>query len=116
MESDKIAGLIALGWLIGAVLLAARLVRRGQRLAATFAERHPQTYQALGRPQPGFFYSAERNQFARFLARRDFEKLGDPGLAAEFEEYRNSEVRLLLTLLGSLAVVVLVIVGVRHTP
>jgi hypothetical protein len=98
MEPDKVFGLITLGWLIGAVLLMARMIRRGRELAKLLATRHPESYQALGRPQPGFFHSARGRRFAQFVARREFEDLDD----------------LLWLLLGSLLVVFLVILALRH--
>jgi len=114
MEFEKLAGLIVLGWLIIAVLLMARLVRKGRELAAAFAARHPDTYESLGRPLPGFLQSARRSRFARFIAQREYRNLGDPGLSARFEAYRKAEARLLLLLLASLAVVALLVLIARH--
>ena len=114
MEPDKAAGLIAVAWLIVAILLIARLIRQGRELAAALAARHPETYEALGRPRPGYFYSASRTRFAQFVARREYEQLGDPALAARFEDYRKAEARLLLSLLLSLAVVGLLVMAVRY--
>lgn len=113
MESDKGLGLIALGWLVGAILLSARLVRRGRELAAALAMRYPETYEALGRPQPGYLQSVRRSRFSQFIARREYENLGDPALSAQFEDYRKAEARLLLFLLASLGVVVLLILTLR---
>jgi hypothetical protein len=45
MEMEKLAGYIAVAWLIGAMLLLMRLVRRGRQLAADLAARHPETYE-----------------------------------------------------------------------
>jgi hypothetical protein len=114
MESDKALGLIALGWLIGAVLLMARLIRRGRKLAAALAMQHPETYEALGRPQPGYLQSVRQGRFAQFVARREYENLDDPALSAQFEDYRRSEARFLLSLVASLGVVALLILIVRH--
>ncbi len=114
MELDKALGLIALGWLVGAILLLARLIRRGQELAAALATRHPETYEALGRPQPGYLHSVRRSRFAHFVARRKYENLCDPALSAQFEDYRKAEARLLLSLLASLGVVALLVLTVRH--
>jgi len=113
MEAEKIAGYIALAWLIGSVLLAARLVRKGRALVETLARRYPAVYDSLGRPNPGFLFSARRNSFTLFMLHREYENLGDPDLAARFEAYRKAEGRLLLILLSSLAVVALLIVVVR---
>jgi len=113
MEAEKIAGLIALTWLIASVLMAARLVRKGRALVDTLASRYPAVYESLGRPMPGFLFSARRNSFTLFMSRREYQKLGDPELAERFEAYRKAEGRLLLILLGSLAIVTLIIVAVR---
>ena len=115
MGSDKAAGLIALGWLIGALVLMARSIRRGRELAEALAMRHPETYEALGRPRPGYLQSVRRARFARFVARGEFQDLADPELSAQFEDYRRFEARLLLSLLVSLVVMALVIIAVRHT-
>ena len=114
MESDKVLGLIALGWLMGAILLFARLIRRGRELAAALATRHPERYEALGRPQPGYLQSIRQGRFAQFVARREYENLDDPALSAQFEDYRKAEARLLVSLLGSLGVVALLVYSVRH--
>lgn len=107
MEFEKAVGFIELGWLIGAILLMAGWIRRGRRLAAALAEKHPETYETLGRPQPGYFHSVRRSRFAQFVAHREYEKLGDPELSACFENYRKTEARLLWSLLVSLGVVAL---------
>lgn len=114
MEVEKLLGIVILGWLIGAVLLMARLIRRGQKLITLLATRYPETYEALGRPRPGFLQSARRRQFSQFLSRRTYENIGDPVLSAQFEEYRKAEVRLLILLLVSLVIVALVVLTVRH--
>jgi len=116
MESDKALGLIALGWLVGAILLSARLIRRGRELTATLATQHPETYEALGRPQPGYLQSIRRGRFSQFIARREYENLDDPALSAQFEDYRKAEARLLLLLPASLGVVALLILTVRYVP
>ena len=114
MESDKVLGLIAVGWLVGAILLFARLIRRGRKLAEALAMQHPETYEALGRPQPGYLQSARQSRFAQFVAGREYENLDDPALSAQFEDYRKAEARLLLSLLASLGVVALLVLAVRH--
>ena len=114
MEIEKVLGLILLGWLIGAVLLAARLVRRGRELTMVLATQHPEKYEALGRPRPGFLQSARRSQFTQFISRRAYRNLGDPALSARFEDYRKAEARLLISLLVSLVIVALLVLMVRH--
>lgn len=99
------AAYVVVAWLIGAVLVMARSVQRGRRLADELAARHPQVYEALGRPRPGYLESVRRNRFSRFVARREFEKLDDPVLAAEFEAYQKAEARLVIGVIASLLVV-----------
>ena len=109
METEQVLGLIVLGWLIVSVLLAALLIRKGRRLTATLARRHPGIYESLGRPQPGFLYGARRSKFAWFLVHREYENLDDPELSAGFENYRKAEARLLLVLLVSLVIVAVLV-------
>lgn len=78
------------------------------------ATRYPETYEALGRPEPGFLHSERRRQFSQFIARRAYEDIGDIALSAKFEEYRRAENRLLVSVLASLVIVVLLIFAVRH--
>jgi len=113
MESETVTGLVALGWLVGAFLLMARSVQRGRKLADTLATRFPETYEELGRPRPGYFHSVRRSRFSQFVAHREFENLGDPALAAQFEAYRKAEARLVLSLIASMVVVALLIFAVR---
>jgi hypothetical protein len=114
MELEKIVALVALAWLVGVLLLMALSIRRGRNLADRLATRHPELYEAAGRPRPGFLPDARRNRFASFVGRREYEKLPDPQLAAEFEEFRRSETRLVFSVLASLVVVFLLVLAVRH--
>jgi len=114
MQPEKALGLIALGWLIGAMLMMMGTIRRGRKLAKKLAARHPEIYEAIGCPIPGYLESARRRRFAQFVARREFENLGDAALAAQFEAYRRYETRLILSLLASLPVVLLLVVVVRY--
>ena len=114
MEIEKVLGLIVLGWLVFAVLLMARLVRKGRGLTMVLATRYPETYESLGRPQPGFLHSARRSQFTQFILRRTYNDLCDPALSAQFENYRKAEVRLLMSLLVSLVVLALLVFMVRY--
>lgn len=114
MELEKAVALIALGWLIGALFLMGRSIRRGRELAKTLAKRHPEIYETLGRPQPGYLHSVRRDRFAQFVGRREYEKLADRDLSARFEEYRKFEARLVLSVLVSLAVVAILVFAVQH--
>lgn len=107
MATEDIAGFAALAWLVGASVVMARSVQRGRALADDLAARHPEAYEALGRPRPGYFESARRSRFAQFMARREYESLEDPPLAARFEAHRKAETRLLGALLASLVAVFL---------
>ena len=114
MESDKLLGLVALSWLIGSFLLMARSIRIGRDLAEDLATRHPATYETLGRPRPGYLESARRTRFAQFVGRRELENLGDAPLSAQFEAYRKSEARLILSILASGVIMVLLVFALRH--
>ena len=113
MESEKVVGLVALGWLVGSFLLMARSIRSGRDLAEELATRHPATYEALGRPRPGYLESVRRTRFAQFVGRREFEDLSDGWLSAQFEAYRKSEARLVLSILASGVIVILLAFAVR---
>ena len=114
MESEKLVGLVALCWLIGSLLLMARSIRRGRDLVEEFAARHPAIYEALGRPRPGYFESVRRTRFAQFVGRREFENLADGSLNAQFEAYRKSEARLIVSIFASGATVALLAFAVRY--
>jgi hypothetical protein len=114
MEFEKTLGLVALSWLVGSFLLMARSIRMGRDLAEALATRHPATYEALGRPRPGYFESLRRTRFAQFVGRREFESLADGSLSAQFETYRQSEARLVLSILASGVVVAVLAFAVRH--
>ena len=112
--SETAVGLVALSWLIGSLLLMVRSIRRGRDLAEVLAARHPATYEALGRPRPGYLESARRTRFAQFVGRREFEDLADPSLSAQFESYRRSEARIVLSILASGALVAALAFAVRN--
>lgn len=114
MGLEKAVAVVVLGWLIGALLVMAWSVQRGRKLTAKLATRHPEIYEALGRPRPGYLHSVRRNRFAQFVGRREFENLADPELAAQFDEYRKSAARVLLFVLASLVVVALLVFAARH--
>ncbi|HXV62697.1 MAG TPA: hypothetical protein VEK15_18500 [Vicinamibacteria bacterium] len=114
MDSENALAFLALVWLVGGLILMGRSIRQGRALADALAARHPETYEALGRPRPGYFHSVRRDQFARFLARREFRNLGDPLLEVQFEEHRQAEARLLLLLLSTLGGIALLLFISRH--
>lgn len=114
MGLKQAVAFIALGWLIGALLLMGRSIRRGRELAETLAKRHPEIYKALGRPRPGYLHSVRRDRFAQFVGRREFENLADPELSARFEDYRKYDRWLVLSVLASLVVVALFIFAIRY--
>jgi len=113
VESEKVLAIVALVWLIVSVTLMARSIRRGRELADALALHHPELYEELGRPRPGYFESVRRNRFARFVGRREFENVVDASLAAKFETYRKSEARSVMTIVGSGAVIALLVAAVR---
>jgi hypothetical protein len=83
-------------------------------LAERLAERHPEAYEALGRPRPGYLDSVRRDRFATFVARRGYETLSDPVLASEFDAYRKSEARLVISVLASMMAVFALVLAVRY--
>lgn len=115
MESEEVAGLVALSWMVVSLFLMARRIRRGRELAEALATRHPAAYEALGRPRPGYLESVRRARFSQFVGRRGFEKLADGALSARFEAYRKTESRLILSIPISGAVVALIGLALRHT-
>jgi hypothetical protein len=115
MEPGRLVAYVALGWLLVATVLMGRAVRKGRELAAALAERHPETYEALGRPRPGWFHGVRRDRFARFVGRREFHALDDPELTSRFEAYRRYEARLVVAVLASMAVVALLVLAVRFS-
>jgi hypothetical protein len=115
MEFEKAIGLIALIWLVVSFLLMARSIRGGRDLAEQLATRHPEVYEALGRPRPGYLDSVRRTRFAQFVGRREFEDLDDESLSPQFEAYRKSEARLIISILASGVFVVVLAFAVRHT-
>jgi hypothetical protein len=92
----------------------ARFIRVGRALVDALAARHPAVYETLGRPRPGYLESARRTRFAQFVGRREYEKLADASLSAEFEAYRKSEARLIVGIFASGAVVALLVFTSRH--
>lgn len=103
---------LALVWLIGSMLLMMRSIRRGRALAVELALRHPDVYEALGKPRPGYLDSARRDRFARFIARREYETLSDPVLAARFEDYRRAEARTIVAIFAAMVAVCLLALAV----
>ena len=114
MALEHAVALLALGWLVGALLLLGRSIRLGRSLAESLATRHPDEYEDLGRPRPGWLQSLRRDRFAQFVARRAYERLQDPVLASEFEAYRKAEARLVIALIASLLVVFVLVMAVRR--
>jgi len=115
IEIENTIGIVALLWLIASLAVMTRSIRRGRDLAEALAARHPAMYEAMGRPRPGYFESARRTRFAQFVGHREFENLEDGALVAEFERYRKSEARLVVSILASGASVALVWMVARRT-
>ena len=111
---EQVVALVAVAWLIGAVLVMGRSIQHGRSLADKLAERHPEAYETLGRPRPGYLYSERRDRFTQFIARRDYHTLDDPVLASEFEAYRKTEARLVISILVSMMVVFVLVLAVRY--
>jgi len=114
MGPERAVAYLAVGWLVVALGVLARSLRRGRELADALAARHPQTYEALGRPRPTWLDSVQRDRFARFVGRREFREIADPPLVAEFEAHRRTEVRELAFVLSTLGLVGALVLVVRH--
>ncbi len=114
MNLETTIGILALVWLVISVLLMARFIRIGRNLSEVLAARHPKTYEALGRPRPGFFYSSRRTKFAQFVGQREYEQLDDATLSNKFDAYRKAEARLILSIFASGAIVALLGLAVRY--
>jgi len=113
-KPETILALVMLAWLIVSVLVLMRSVRRGRELAERFATRHPEEYEALGRPIPGILQSVRGNRFAIFVGRREYEALADAALVAEFEAYKRADARLIVSILTSGALLAAVGLLVRY--
>lgn len=107
-----VAFLVFLG--VGGVLLASS-VRRGRTLCDELARRHPAEYERLGRPRPGYFDSARRNAYLRFVLQRGFAALEDPVLVEAFARLRRSELRQLVFLLAGFGALGLAALGLELT-
>lgn len=114
MNPEKVLAIIALCWLIVSVSMMSRSIRHGRELADALALHHPELYEELGRPRPGYFESARRTRFSRFVGRREFENRVDPSLAARFDAYRKSEARYVMSIVGSGAVIAFLVMAVRY--
>ena len=114
MRFESAVVFIALGWLVGSVILMARSIRKCRHLADLLATRYPEIYERLGCPRPGYFESVRRTRFRQFIGRREYENLPDHSLSAEFEEFRNSEARLVVSVLAIGALVAALALLTRH--
>lgn len=108
---ENTLGALGLIWLVGSVLVMARSIRRGRDLVEVLARRHPVIYEEFGRPRPGYWTSARGRRFSQFLGRREHVALDDTSLAAEFEAYRKSEARLVVSIVVIGAVLATLVFG-----
>jgi hypothetical protein len=104
MQADDVIVFAFLAFLVIGGALLALSVRRGRALCVELARRFPVEYEELGQPRPGFFDSARRNAYMRFVMQRQFTLLGDPYLIEQFGALRRSEIRHLVFLLGGFGV------------
>jgi len=114
MDFEGTLGLVATVWLIGSFLLMAQSIQRGRSLADELEMRHPRAYEELGRPRPGYFDSVRRTRFAVFVAKREYDDLGDPSLSARFETHRKSDARLVPSILASGALLAVFALAARQ--
>ena len=104
MDLESAVAAAAAGWLAMAMGWLVRSAQYGRRLAEQLAQRDPDRYEALGSPTPGYFDSIRRNRFFRFVMRAEFRSLTDAALAEQFEAYRKTEIRGLVVVLSTLAI------------
>ena len=117
MDFGSAIGLVSAVWLVGALILMGRSIRRGQDLAEVLSRRYPEAYEALGRPRPGWFDSARRRRFARYVGNRLYEDLDDRRLSERFASHRRSEARALAWILASgVLICVIGLAGARLLP
>lgn len=77
---EKFAGFTGLFLLGGGVFLLAVSVRKGKRIVEHIKRRHPQQWDAMGKPAPGYFQSMERNRWMKFIRNREYLQFNDPTL------------------------------------
>jgi hypothetical protein len=111
--SEDTVGAAGAVYLAVSMLLIVAWVRRGRDVIDRLALRHPDRYEELGRPRPGYFDSPRRTRFAQYLSRREYVDLPDPPLVEEFDELRRFEHRMLAALLIGLAALGLAIAYLR---
>jgi hypothetical protein len=104
MDLETAIAAAAAGWLAMAMGWLVRSVQYGRQLAEQLESRDPDRYEALGSPRPGYFDSVRRSRFSRFVMRAEFRSLTDPALVEQFEAYRRTEIRGLVVVLSSLAI------------
>lgn len=100
--SEETVGAAGALYLAISMVLIVVWVRRGREVADLLALRHPDRYESLGRPRPGYFDSPRRTRFVMYLARREYVELADPPLVHEFEELRRFERRMMTLLMAGL--------------
>jgi hypothetical protein len=98
---------MAMGWLV-------RSVQYGRRLAEQLEQREPDRYEALGSPRPGYFDSIRRNRFFRFVMQAEFRSLTDAALVDQFEAYRRTEIRGLVVVLSTLAILGVAVLWIEY--
>jgi hypothetical protein len=93
---ELVVGAVALVFMLLLALLLVRSVRRGRRIAEFLESRHPEEYQRLGRPRPGYFQSVRRWRFDQFIMGREYLDLADTHLTERCEGLRRYNVRVLV--------------------
>ena len=99
MPIEHLVAILGTAFLFTGGLLLALAVWRGRGLCRRLAAKFPQEYEVLDSPWPGFWNSARRSAYYRFLLQRKFEQLPDRQLVMAFEEARRREMRDLTFLL-----------------
>jgi hypothetical protein len=97
-----------------ASLLLVRSVRQGRALSELLAARHPDGYEKLGRPWPGYFQSARRNRYFRLVMQREYLRIDDPPLMLRFENHRRFQIRFLVFLMVGFVTLGIAALWLRH--
>jgi len=114
VELESAIAAAAAGWLAVAMGWLVRSVQYGRRLAEQLELRDPDRYEALGSPRPGYFDSLRRNRFFRFVMQAEFRSLIDAALVDQFETYRRTEIRGLVVVLSSLAILGVAVLWIEY--
>ncbi len=114
MKAEHALAVAALGFFMIGGILMVRSVRAGRYLVDDLKQRFPREYNALGRPQSGYFDSQRRAALFRLVLQKGYEGLPDPALVERFRRYRRSELKFLAFLLTGFGVFGVILVWLHY--